>query len=92
MNPTTTDVLREDAKRTWEKLQAMRDEVRLKLHLAGMDAKDEWDRLEALMPEMEKEMEQTAGDLSKATRSTLQASIGQTIKRLEKLRASLEKR
>lgn len=27
-------------------LQQLRDEIRLKLHLASMDAKDEWDRLE----------------------------------------------
>jgi hypothetical protein len=89
---TTTNVLREDAKRTWEKLQTLRDEVRVKLHLAGMDARDEWDRLEALMPEMEKEMEHAASDASKATKSTIATSIDEAIKRLEKVRASLQKR
>jgi hypothetical protein len=70
---------------TWEKLQTLRDEVRLKMHLAGMDAKDEWNKLEALMPDMQREVEKAVG-------TTMQASIDDVIKRLEKLRASLEKK
>lgn len=86
----TTNVLDEDAKRTWEKVQRLRDEVRVKLHLAGMDARDEWDRLELLVPEIEKQMETTADDLSKVTRARLGKSVGDVIARLEKLRASLK--
>ena len=70
---------------TWEKLQTLRDEVRVKMHLAGMDAKDEWNKLEALMPDMQREVEKSVG-------TTLQTSIDDVIKRLEKLRASLEKK
>jgi hypothetical protein len=89
MEPTL-DVVNADAKRMWEKLQTLRDEVRVKLHLAGMDARDEWDRLELLLPDMEKEMETTAGDLSKATRTTLRKSVDDVIRRLEKIRTSLK--
>ena len=87
----TTNVLTEDAKRTWAKLQTLRDEVRVKLHLAGMDARVEWNRLEALMPDMEKEMETTAADLSKATRAQFRTSLDDAIRTLEKIRASLKK-
>ncbi len=34
-------------------LQQARDEVKLKLHLAGMDAKDEWNKLEPKILEAE---------------------------------------
>ena len=33
-----------------EQLKVLRDEIRVKLHLAGMDAKDQWAKLE---PEIE---------------------------------------
>lgn len=87
-----TNVLRDDAKKTWEKLQTLRDEVRLKIHLAGMDAKDEWNRLEQKMPELESQVGRTAEDLGEVTRSALETSISDAIRRLEKVRASLEKR
>jgi hypothetical protein len=32
--------------RAIEELKAMRDEIKLKLHLGGMDAKDAWKKLE----------------------------------------------
>ena len=41
----TTD-LKNEISRDLGKMQTLRDEVRLKLHLAGMDAKDEWNKLE----------------------------------------------
>ena len=55
----------------WEKLETLRDEVKLKLHLAGMEARDEFDRIEAQLPD-------------------IQTTIDDVIRRLEKLRASLE--
>jgi hypothetical protein len=35
-----------DVKSGLEQLQALRDEVRLKVHLASMDIKDEWEKVE----------------------------------------------
>ena len=35
-----------DPQKTLVRLEALRDEVRLKLHLAGMELKDEWARIE----------------------------------------------
>lgn len=70
---------------TWEKLQTLRDEVRLKVHLAGMDARVEFDRIEALMPDLQKDMQAAVG-------TTLHTAIDDVIHQLEKLRASLEKK
>lgn len=45
MNPQKID-LRQDLKAFQQDVRALRDEVRLKLHLAGMDLKQEWEKLE----------------------------------------------
>jgi hypothetical protein len=38
--------LRQDLKSFQADVRALRDEVRLKLHLAGMDLRQEWEKLE----------------------------------------------
>ena len=38
-----------------EDVQQLRDEIKLKLHLASMDAKDQWSQLEAQLQELEDE-------------------------------------
>lgn len=45
MNPQKAD-LKEDLKVFKHDVRALRDEVRLKLHLASMDLKQEWENLE----------------------------------------------
>ncbi len=70
---------------TWEKIQTLRDEVRLKLHLAGMDARDEFDKIEAQLPSLQKDVE---GVVSGQVKTTLD----DVIRQLEKLRASLDKK
>lgn len=70
---------------TWEKLQTLRDEVRVKLHLAGMDARDEFDKIEAQLPTLQRDMQTSMG-------AQLQTTIDDVIRQLEKLRASLEKK
>lgn len=45
MNPQKVD-LKEDLKVFKRDVRALRDEVRLKLHLASMDLKQEWENLE----------------------------------------------
>lgn len=49
MTPTTTP--------TWDEVRRIRDEVRLKLHLAGMDARDRWHALEPRLVEIEHAIE-----------------------------------
>lgn len=45
-----------------DELQTTRDEVRVKLHLLGMDAKDQWDQLENKFQNLEKKLEE--GDVA----------------------------
>jgi len=46
MQSQKTGDLRQDLKAFQQDVRALRDEVRLKLHLAGMDLKQEWENLE----------------------------------------------
>ena len=45
MNETKTE-LKEELKKSVAALRTLRDEVRVKIHLAGLDAKTEWNKLE----------------------------------------------
>ena len=80
MNQTMKD-LKIEIEKSIELMRTLRDEVRVKVHLAGMDVKDEWKKLEPKIEEVEK----AAGEFTDATR----AAASDTVKRLNKLRASL---
>jgi hypothetical protein len=41
-----------------DELKTLRDEIRLELHLAGMDLRDEWERLERGLPDRSKVAEE----------------------------------
>lgn len=63
------DGLRTELNATLDELRTLRDEIRLQLHLAGMEAKEKWDRdLEPRLFSMEKEVEREVGS---ATRTAL---------------------
>lgn len=80
MNATTTE-LEKDLKKGLALLKTMRDEVRVKLHLASMDAKDQWQKLEPHLANIE----QTAEDITETSRA---AVIG-AVNSLRKFRDSL---
>lgn len=42
----TTDKLKDEVRETLDTLTTLRDEIRVQVHLAGMDAKQRWDELE----------------------------------------------
>jgi hypothetical protein len=65
-----------------ERLQGLRDEVRVRLHLAGMEIKDEWNKLEPYLFEIE----QKAADATASTRD----AITHGLERLETLRKKLD--
>ncbi|WP_224245147.1 hypothetical protein [Hyalangium gracile] len=48
------------------KLKTLRDEIRVDLHLAGMDAKDKWKELEPRLRDAEKLVEEVSEVSSKA--------------------------
>jgi hypothetical protein len=49
-------------------LSQLRDEIRVDLHLAGMDAKSEWNRLE---PRLEAAIQRATRDVSDATETAI---------------------
>jgi len=67
--------------KTLDQMRTLRDEVRLKVHLAGMDAEDEWRKLEPQLHAAEK----IAEDVTDATKKTLTEAY----ERLSKLAASM---
>jgi hypothetical protein len=84
MNHTTNRTaaeLKDEVKKGLEQLKTLRDEVRVRLHLAGMDAKQEWNKLEPHLFEVE----QAAREATEASRH----AIGEAVERLKKFRQSL---
>lgn len=65
MNSAT---IRTEVDKNLQKLETLRDEVKLKLHLATREAKQEWD--DKLAPRV-LEVEQAAKNITEASRSTL---------------------
>ncbi len=82
----TVDNLKTDLKnevhKNLERLQTLRDEVRVKLHLAGMEAKDRWNELEPHLADAER----TAQQIGEVSRDAL----AQAVEKLEAFRASLK--
>ncbi len=78
--------LKAELERSAALLRALRDEVRVQLHLARLDAKDEWRRLE---PRLESALEQAATDVSDASRTAV-AEVTDAVRKLrDRLRESL---
>ncbi len=80
MSDTTVE-LKKEIQKSLDLMRTLRDEVRVKLHLASMDAKDEWRKLEPHLADVER----AASELTEATRTT----VTDAVKRLSKLRSSL---
>ena len=78
---TTTQRLEDEMKQGLALLQTMRDEVRLQIHLAGLEARDEWNLLEPILADVER----SAATMTEATHHALQ----QALTRLRKLHTNL---
>jgi hypothetical protein len=81
MSDTAND-LKIELKKGLSQLQTLRDEVRVRLHLANMDLKDQWNKLEPHLADVEKK----AADATEASRNL----ISEAVKKLEKFRSSLQ--
>jgi hypothetical protein len=68
---TETQRLRADITKALTELRALRDQARLKVHLASMDARDAWERLQPMLLEAER----VAEHVSKATLDTIEATV-----------------
>jgi hypothetical protein len=77
-----TESLKKEVAAGMTRLQGLRDEVRVRLHLAGMELKDEWAKLEPYLLDIEKK----ALDATTSTRDALTHGL----ERLEMLRKKLD--
>jgi lipid II:glycine glycyltransferase (peptidoglycan interpeptide bridge formation enzyme) len=77
-----TNELKNELKKSLATLQMLRDEVRVRLHLANMDLKDQWNKLEPHLADVERKAEQ----VTEASRGLL----NEAVKKLENFRASLQ--
>jgi hypothetical protein len=82
METTTTD-LKGDIKKSLDALRALRDEVRLQVHLAGMEVKERWGKLE---PRLEA-VEHAAQEATESSRD----AVNETVKLLRDFLTSLRK-
>jgi len=73
--------LRAEMKKGVDLLKTLRDEVKVKLHLAGMDVKDQWAKLE---PELSK-VERAADQATESSKKLMDEALN----RLKALRDSL---
>lgn len=79
-----TTAIKGEARKALDSLQALRDEIRLQIHLGAMDAKDRW---RALEPRIETLLGRVAADGSEITKSAFHDLMTEVVK----LRASLQK-
>ena len=66
-------------------LRTMRDEIRVRMHLAGMEVKERWKTLEPQVEDIEREMREAAG----AATEQLRTSLDDLRESFAKLRAKL---
>ncbi len=78
MKPILSRQTKQDLTALKSELKALRDEINLKVHLAGMDLRDEWARLEPQAEKVWRELSETTADAAKDLRQ-----------RIEQLRAQL---
>jgi hypothetical protein len=75
--------LKQEVEKAVAQLRSMRDEIRLQLHLAGMDAQEAWKKLEPSLGELEQKMGQV-NDATKAKAQELLKRFGELRDRVKK--------
>lgn len=80
-----TQQIKDEVEKNVERLTSLRDEVKLKLHLATLDAKQEWD--ERIEPRVN-EVEQAAKSITESSRSTLNEIVAKLEDFLARIRDS----
>jgi hypothetical protein len=80
---TPTTQLKDDIQKGLALIRVLRDEVRVQLHLGGMEAKERWSKLEDRLEAVERAAQQ-------ATESSRQA-VQDTVHLLKEFRATLKK-
>jgi hypothetical protein len=73
-----SDELKKELRKTVDVLKTMRDEIKVKLHLAGQEAKDRWQKME---PEIEKAGNEVA--------KTSKAAVDELLTRVKEFKKDL---
>ena len=87
-DPATTPKTKSPLRDQWEELRTLRDELRVRAHLLGLDAKDALRELEPRIDRIEHELDRAAGDAAVA----LAKSLEQMAASLRKIRSGDAKR
>jgi hypothetical protein len=66
---------------TWDDVRRVRDQLKLEVHLAGMEAREQWDKLQPRLVELEKSFEAGAHKAGTAMAEEVSA-LGATLKKL----------
>lgn len=69
-----------------DSMKTLRDQIRLQLHLAGLDARTEWDKLELRLDHVELESERVVA----AALDSVMASVDSIAKSLHEFKLRLE--
>lgn len=78
--------LKQDIEDTRNDLKRAADEIRVKMHLAGMDAKDAWDDIQPRLEDFERRFDSKAGEVNEELKA-----LGSDIKqRLLNIKAKLK--
>ena len=78
--------IKQDLEDTRDDLKRAADEIRVKLHLAGMDAKDAWDEIQPRLEDFERRFDGKADEVSEELKA-----LGSDIKqRLLNIKAKLK--
>lgn len=82
MMSQTTDDMKADLQKNLESLQTLRDEIRVRIHLAGMEVKDLWNKLEPRLLEAER--------LAEEATETSRTALHDLLEKAKELRSSLQ--
>jgi hypothetical protein len=74
--------LKEDLREGLSALETLRDEIRVRLHLAGLEAKDKWSELETQLLGVE--------DAAKSASATSRERLHEALDKLREFRAGLK--
>jgi hypothetical protein len=78
----SSDALKKDLREGLTALQTLRDEIRVRLHLAGMEAKTTWGELENHLLTVE--------DAAKEASASSRTRLNDALEKLRQFRASLK--
>jgi len=70
-----------DETSTWDDVRRVADELRLKLHLAGMEAREQWENLQPKIAELQRTVETGAHEAGSAVSEQV-SSLGTTLRKL----------